>query len=229
MVDAGLSPCSDHMMSDDGDLIVDGRGLRVAVSAVLVVVGGALDFYIDGRGEWNSPHVVLRMALMAVSAIVGVMLWRAWRRTTDALAVSERSRTATEADRSAWQRRAEHTLQGLGNAIDTQFDLWQLTPAEREVALASLQGRGRKQIAYRTGRSDSTERQHAVGVYGKSGQSGRAELAAFFRFRQKLTRPRGAPPYSSPDASTHLPRMTNGRVASFSRFPDGSEVGCPSY
>ena len=37
------------MMSDDDDLIIDGRGLRVAVSAVLVlvlvVVGGAPDFY----------------------------------------------------------------------------------------------------------------------------------------------------------------------------------------
>lgn len=35
------------MMSDDDDLFIDGRGLRVAVSAVLVlvVVGGAPDFY----------------------------------------------------------------------------------------------------------------------------------------------------------------------------------------
>ena len=37
------------MMSDDDDLIIDGRGLRVAVSAVLVlvlvVVGGAPVFY----------------------------------------------------------------------------------------------------------------------------------------------------------------------------------------
>lgn len=35
------------MMSDDDDLIIDGRGLRVAVSAVLVLVavGGAPDFY----------------------------------------------------------------------------------------------------------------------------------------------------------------------------------------
>jgi DNA-binding NarL/FixJ family response regulator len=68
----------------------------------------------------------------------------------------------------------------MAKAIDGQFDAWQLTPAEREVALALLQGLGHKQIAYRTNRSESTVRQHAVSVYGKSGQAGRAELAAFF-------------------------------------------------
>ena len=41
-------------------------------------------------------------------------------------------------------------------------------------------GRSHKQIAYATGRSERTVRQHAVSVYHKSGLNGRAELAAFF-------------------------------------------------
>jgi len=58
--------------------------------------------------------------------------------------------------------------------------VWGLTPAEREVALLLLKGQSHKQIAYTTGRSERTVRQHAVAVYQKSGLSGRAELAAFF-------------------------------------------------
>lgn len=166
--------------TDDSNLVE--RHLRPLVLAVLalVVVGGAFDIYLDGPTEWTSLHVVMELILMTISAAAGLILWRAWRRTAEALAVSERSRTVIEADRRAWQARAEHALRGMAQAIDGQFDAWQLTPAEREVALSLLQGLGHKQIAHRTGRSESTVRQHAVAVYGKSGQAGRAELAAFF-------------------------------------------------
>ena len=85
-----------------------------------------------------------------------------------------------QAERDAWRMRAERALEGLGRAVDEQFDAWQLTPAEREVALFLLKGRGHKQIAAATGRSERTVRQHAVAVYQKSGLQGRAELAAFF-------------------------------------------------
>lgn len=158
------------------------RRLRPLVLSVLaiVVIGSAVDIYLDGPDEWASLHVVMELALMLISASLGVLLWRAWRSTAAALAVSERSRSAMEAERSAWQAKAEQALQGMASAIDAQFDAWQLTPAEREVALLLLQGLGHKQIAFRTGRSESTVRQHAVSVYNKSGQGGRAELAAFF-------------------------------------------------
>jgi DNA-binding NarL/FixJ family response regulator len=71
-------------------------------------------------------------------------------------------------------------LAGLGRAIDERFTAWGLTPAEREVAMALLKGQSHKQIAFTSGRSERTVRQHAVAVYQKSGLNGRAELAAFF-------------------------------------------------
>ena len=45
-------------------------------------------------------------------------------------------------------------------------------------ALGLLAGRSHKAIAYATGRSERTVRQHAVADYEKSGLAGRAELAA---------------------------------------------------
>ena len=68
----------------------------------------------------------------------------------------------------------------LGRAIDAQFAVWQLTPAEREVALLVLKGHGHKQIAGLTSRSERTVRQHAGVIYDKSGLRGRAELSAYF-------------------------------------------------
>ena len=71
-------------------------------------------------------------------------------------------------------------LQGLGAAIDRQFDRWALTPAEREVALLQLKGLRHKAIADLRNTSERTVRQQALAVYRKSGLNGRNDLAAFF-------------------------------------------------
>lgn len=169
-------------MNSDPDDTSEDRSLRALVFAVLalVVVGGAFDLYLDAPESWLSAHVLVEVALMLVSATVGVVLWRAWRQTAAQLVVTRRSLDAIEADSAAWRRRAEQALHGLGQAINHQFDEWDLTPSEREVALLLLKGYGHKQVAALTNRGERTVRQHAVSVYSKSGQGGRAELAAFF-------------------------------------------------
>lgn len=158
------------------------RWLRPLVQVVLgtVVVGGAIDLYLDKPENWLSLHVLVEVTLMLVSSTVGILLWRAWRRAETTLVAVEHTLSVSEHDRQLWQMRAEAALTGLASAIDDQFSLWSLTPSEREVALMLLKGYGHKQIAHLTQRSESTVRQHAVSVYGKSGQAGRAELAAFF-------------------------------------------------
>ncbi len=169
-------------MIDETPEFEDDRRLRLLVLAVLavIVVGGAIDLYLDGPADWRSAHVVVEATLMLVSATTGVLLWRAWRQTSQQLDTTSRSLAVAQAERTAWQQRAERALTGLAGAINEQFDDWALTPSEREVALLLLKGLGHKQIAARTNRSESTVRQHAVAVYGKSGQQGRSELAAFF-------------------------------------------------
>jgi DNA-binding NarL/FixJ family response regulator len=166
----------EHESADEGAQL----GLIVIAVLAAVVVGGAIDLVLDRPQDWLSPHVLVEATLMVVSTGVALMLLRAWRRTKDQLIDSTRSVAALEADRQAWRQRAEQALTGLAGAIDDQFDRWELTPTEREIALLLLKGYGHKQIAGRTNRSESTVRQHAVSVYHKSGQGGRAELAAFF-------------------------------------------------
>jgi DNA-binding CsgD family transcriptional regulator len=158
------------------------RTLRGLVLLVLgaVVLGGALDLLMDAPQNWLSVHVVAEIVLMVVSTATGLLLWRAWDTATSARIATARSLTQVDEDRRLWRQRAEASRQGLRQAVDAQFETWGLTPTEREVALLLLKGTGHKQIAAATQRSASTVRQHAVAVYSKSGQDGRAELAAFF-------------------------------------------------
>lgn len=141
---------------------------------------GATDLYLDAPDSWLSLHVLLELSLVSLSLGAAVYLALGWRRTADDLEETRAELVTQNAEAAAWKAKADSALLGMSHAIDEQFTAWQLTPAEREVAVFILKGLGHKQIAAATGRSERTVRQHAVEVYNKSGLGGRAELAAFF-------------------------------------------------
>ena len=155
------------------------RGLLTGVLLV-IAVSGTVDLVLDAPDDWRSFHVISEVALILGALLATALLWRRWARTERALASTRRALDERQAEHDAWRASAERALQGLAAAIDAQLERWGLTPTEREVALQLLKGRSHKQIAYATGRSERTVRQHAVAVYQKSGLGGRAELAAFF-------------------------------------------------
>lgn len=78
---------------------------------------------------------------------------------------------------------AEHLTRALADIhehIEQQFDLWNLTAAEREIAMLLLKGLRLSDIAVARGTSERTVRQQAQTVYKKAKLDGRCELAAYF-------------------------------------------------
>lgn len=85
-----------------------------------------------------------------------------------------------QADVGQWREESAKWTKGLAQSIDSQLGRWKLTPAEKEIALLLMKGLEHKEIAQIRGTTERTARQQALGVYQKSGLSGRAELTAFF-------------------------------------------------
>jgi DNA-binding CsgD family transcriptional regulator len=166
---------------DDGEDISD-RSLRLVLAGILAaaIIGGAVDLMLDSPDTWWSVHAIYEVVLITASMLGFYLLWRSWRRTRYDLSATRHVLAEHTAERDAWRASAESALAGFGRAIDERFRSWELTPAEREVALLLLKGRSHKEIAYLSNRSERTVRQHAVSVYQKSHLAGRAELAAFF-------------------------------------------------
>jgi DNA-binding CsgD family transcriptional regulator len=156
--------------------------MRVALIAgmVLVLVGGVVDLWLDRPAHWLTFHVFFELALIAGALIFMTATWLGWWRARQEAAQLRSSLAERKAERDAWKASAEKSLSDFGAAIDRQFEEWQLTPAEREVALLLLKGYSHKHAAVTTGRSERTVRQHATAAYRKAGLSSRAELAAFF-------------------------------------------------
>lgn len=156
--------------------------LRLILVAALttIVVGGIVDLILDQPESWLSFHVVFETLMIAGALLLTTVLWMGWWRNSRSVSELRRSLEAREEERDAWRSSARRALEGLGEAIDGQFDAWELTPSEREVALLLLKGHSHKAIAKHTDRSAQTVRQHAASVYRKGDLSGRAELSAFF-------------------------------------------------
>jgi DNA-binding CsgD family transcriptional regulator len=61
-----------------------------------------------------------------------------------------------------------------------QFESWQLSPSESEIALLMIKGLSMREIAQARDVKEKTVRQQATNIYAKSGYAGRHELAAHF-------------------------------------------------
>ena len=64
--------------------------------------------------------------------------------------------------------------------LESSFEEWELTPAERDVALLLIKGLSIAQIAGLRGSADGTVKAHCNKVYSKAGVAGRNELVSYF-------------------------------------------------
>jgi len=169
--------------------VVHERGGGAGSIALFALIAAlmATDVTIEFRSGVAAALQTFEITIFALAlAGIGFHWWqmaaarRRSRHLDEELARVKAEAHQWNADAKRWNLEARHVLQGLGEAIDRQFDRWSLTPAEREVALLQLKGLRHKAIAELRHTSERTVRQQALSVYRKSGLNGRSDLAAFF-------------------------------------------------
>jgi len=178
-------------LTSEGNLLA-GVLAAFAVTALLA----ALDLASDLRGGTTVGHVVAEGGVFVVGMLgatfMAARLMRVVRSARlakeEAVALAEQLE-ATRAEAARWRDEARDLLDGLGAALDGQFERWALSAAEREVALLLLKGLSHKELAEVRSITEATARQQARAVYKKAGLSGRNALAAFFL--EDLLLPRG--------------------------------------
>jgi len=168
-----------------------GRERRVLGAAVLlfgaVAVLAMADLVTDFGEGVTLGHVVFEGTVVLAGSVGLCIVLRHLAavqraaRTSRVEAAELGSRLAVvRAQAEHWRVEAKDLLQGLGAAIERQLVRWDLTAAEREIALLLLKGLTHRQVAELRGVSEATVRQQARAVYRKAGVEGRHDLAAFF-------------------------------------------------
>lgn len=175
----------------DGELR---RTLWGALAFVVIAGIMASDLFWDYLHGAGAEHLGLEGLVLLLALGGGVVFSRRWlalRREAEesqaevaalrgeAAALEERvAALKTEAEK--WKGEANDLIEGLGLAIDHQFERWGLSPAEREIGLLLLKGLSHQEVADLRGVSERTVRQQARSLYKKAGLTGRADLAAYF-------------------------------------------------
>jgi DNA-binding CsgD family transcriptional regulator len=164
-----------------------GRGVGVALAFGLVALLAIVDLGGDLRQGTTLVHALVEGTIASVG--LGGIVWAAARLrsySVQAMALRERAADleqdlgASRADAERWRAQAADLIAGLSEAIDHQLERWELSDAEKEVALLLLKGLSHKEIAEIRKVGEATVRQQAGAIYRKAGLSGRHDLAAFF-------------------------------------------------
>jgi DNA-binding NarL/FixJ family response regulator len=132
------------------------------------------------QGDASPLHLIIEAITGATALLLGLRLLRVLKRRSQSITHLKSALQASQEESEHWHSEAAQALQGLGKALDTQFERWSLSQAEREVAMFLLKGFSTRDIAEIRSTSERTVRQQAQDVYRKAALSGRAELSAFF-------------------------------------------------
>ena len=162
---------------------IDGRSRFWALVAALAGIGLFLGLEIREEPDMSALDILLELLeiIPIVLTSVGVaLLFTITRRRREEQLNLIHDLEVARAQGQRWRAEARTLLNGLGEAMEAQFSRWNLTEAEREVALLLLKGLSLKEIAAVRNTSERTVRAQARALYSKAGLSGRAALSAFF-------------------------------------------------
>ena len=137
----------------------------------------ALDVWQDFSNGASAQHMAGEVIMISLGATALGVLWASASRRAGHLAASL---DHTREDLQTWREKARLYSEGLSAEIDRQFEIWGLSPAEKEIALLMLKGLSFKEAAGIRNASERTVRQQAQDVYRKANVTGRNEFAAWF-------------------------------------------------
>lgn len=155
---------------------------RIIVITMLAIVAlmVGIDLLTDSKDGVVIWHVLVEgsVGLIALFGIFYFMkdLFKLQHKLADSM--SHNLQLKKEAE--DWKLEADKFIEGLSNSIDLQLTKWNLTQAEKEVALLLLKGLALKEVADIRNTTEKTARVQSISIYSKSGLAGRSELAAFF-------------------------------------------------
>lgn len=162
-------------------LLKDPMKEKVLSAALIVIISlKCMDLLVDVNQNVEFSHVLQEIALICVSLLLFIsVIYDIFKKKK---ALTTLKVDLKEAKDRQFQISAElkKSKKDFWQAVMQQFETWQLSPKETEVATFLLKGLSLNEIAALREASEKTIRHQASAVYAKSGCSGRHELAAYF-------------------------------------------------
>jgi len=165
-------------MSNDTGRTPGNPLLLIAFGVIAALIGW--DLISDYSEGVEALHVVVELVLLLLAASMFAYVLVQMIRGQRQLRQLHTRLDSAQVESRRWRKHYQSTIRGLSKAIQEQFEAWQLSVAEAEIALLLLKGLSLKEIAAIRQTGERTVREQARAVYRKAGLAGRSELSAFF-------------------------------------------------
>lgn len=154
--------------------------IAVILVLALVFIASLYDIAVDLSYGTSAAHLLSEAMLLVLSLALIVWLASHIRAQNRRLEQIKREIAEARHRRAAAASEAQEARDRLSEIMRRQFQQWQLTRGEQEVALLLLKGLSFKEIAGVRETQEKTVRQQASAIYRKAGVGGRHAFAAWF-------------------------------------------------
>ncbi|MFT6506375.1 helix-turn-helix transcriptional regulator [Colwellia polaris] len=152
----------------------------IALVLLIIMVLNFFDVLTDislGVPQW---HIIEESLIVLMSGVAAIFLiFDIRKRTKNALLLKNQLSLSAYELKNITEEMSLARKQ-YSQVIHDQFELWQLTKSEQEVAMLLLKGLSFKEICAVRETKEKTARQQASTIYSKSAVEGRHDFAAWF-------------------------------------------------
>ena len=158
------------------------KEMRIILILLLMamIVFGILDLYDDSLHGLDLSHMLFESSFILVCLWAIVVLFRGVTRQKNQFEELVRSESGIRKAFEEWKTKTRSLRENLRKNFEQQFDEWNFSKAEREVAFLILRGYSFDQVSSLLSKSERTVRKQAGSLYEKSGFHNRAEFVGFF-------------------------------------------------
>ena len=155
---------------------------RIALTFIFVVIFSLLIFDVveDLQSGASFMHVGLEATILFLASAGITIQWGVYFLQKHSIYNLGGDLKAAREDLKAFKEKSRKYVEGFSQQIDFQLSKWELTKAEKEIALLILKGLSNREICEVRQTSEKTIRQQVSSVLAKSNLSSRLELSAFF-------------------------------------------------
>jgi len=147
----------------------------------IVVAGNLGDVAYDYREGASMAHIAMEMSIAILSfALISGLTVGVWRQSRSNARLKKELASVSGANGQSLPPALASARHELALVLKKQFEDWQLTGTEREVAMLLLKGLSFKEIASVRDTMEKTVRQQASTIYRKANVSGRHAFSAWF-------------------------------------------------
>ncbi len=152
----------------------------IAFILLIIMLLNLIDVVTDSVHGAPMWHIIQELVIVFISGAMAIYLILSIRKTQRHLSYLRNQLTESDQKIAHITHEMKQARHQYSEVIAQQFNDWQLTQSEQEVAMLLLKGLSLKEISVVRETKEKTVRQQASMIYSKANVDGRHDLSAWF-------------------------------------------------